>query len=88
MNRQYIISVIASSHQLKRFNRRMSAWAKGVKGVLAEAMYSVCVQCNAKHNLVNGAYTSPMSVNKLELGGYRVNQVRINSMCNFAQVFG
>lgn len=46
---------IASKHQWKRFNRRMSAWAKGV---LAEALDSVCEQRDARHTLVNGAYTS------------------------------
>jgi transposase len=50
-----LTSVIASKQQWKRFNRRMSAWAKGV---LAEALDSVCEQRNAKHVLVNGAYTS------------------------------
>lgn len=50
-----LTAVIASKHQWKRFNRRMSAWAKGV---LAEALDSVCEQRDAKHVLVNGAYTS------------------------------
>lgn len=50
-----LTTVIASKHQWKRFNRRMSAWAKGI---LAEALDSVCEQRNAKHTLVNGAYTS------------------------------
>jgi transposase len=50
-----LTAVIASKHQWKRFNRRMSAWAKGV---LAKALDSVCEQRNAKHVLVNGAYTS------------------------------
>ena len=50
-----LTAVIASKHQWKRFNRRMSAWAKGV---LAEALDSVCEQRDAKHTLVNGAYTS------------------------------
>ena len=52
-----LTAVIASKHQWKRFNRRMSAWAKGV---LAEALDSVCEQRDAKHILVNGAYTSQM----------------------------
>jgi hypothetical protein len=50
-----LTGVIASRHQWRRFNRRMSAWAKGV---LAEALDSVCEQRNARHVLVNGAYTS------------------------------
>lgn len=72
-----LTAVIASKHQWKRFNRRMSAWAKGV---LAEALDSVCEQRNAKHTLVNGAYTSQMdSTNGLLEGKregdkfYRVN---------------
>ncbi len=52
-----LTAVIASKHQWKRFNRRMSSWAKGV---LAEALDSVCEQRVAKHTLVNGAYTSQM----------------------------
>ena len=52
-----LTAVIASKHPWKRFNRRMSAWAKGV---LAEALNKVCEQRNAKHVLVNGAYTSQM----------------------------
>lgn len=50
-----LTAVMASKHQWKRFNRRMSAWAKGV---LAEALNSICEQRNARHTLVNGAYTS------------------------------
>ena len=46
-----LTAVIASKHQWRRFNRRMSAWAKGV---LAEALDSVCEQRNAKHFVVNG----------------------------------
>jgi transposase len=72
-----LTAVIASKHQWKRFNRRMSTWAKGV---LAEALDSVCEQRNAKHILVNGAYTSQMdSTNGLLEGKregdkfYRVN---------------
>lgn len=48
---------IAKKHPWKRFNRRMSAWAKGI---LAEALDAVCEQRKASHMLVNGAYTSPM----------------------------
>lgn len=50
-----LTAVIASKHQWRRFNRRMGAWAKGV---LAGALDSVCEQRNARHVLVNGAYTS------------------------------
>jgi transposase len=48
-------SQFASKYQWKRFNRTMSGWAKGV---LAEALDSVCSQREAKHVLVNAAYTS------------------------------
>jgi transposase len=64
-----LTSPIAKKHQWKRFNRRMSSWAKGT---LAEALDSVCTQRCAKHVLVNAAYTSQMdSVNGL-LQGKRV----------------
>jgi transposase len=63
-----LTSVIAPKHQWKRFNRRMSAWAKGV---LAEALDSVCEQRNAKHILVNGAYTSQMDSTNGLLEGKR-----------------
>ena len=64
-----LTAVIATKHQWKRFNRRMSSWAKGV---LAEALDSVCEQRNARHVLVNGAYTSQMdSINGL-LQGKRI----------------
>ena len=46
----------------------MSAWAKGV---LAEALDSVCEQRNAKHVLVNGAYTSQMDSTNGLLEGKR-----------------
>jgi IS605 OrfB family transposase len=72
-----LTAVIASKRQGKRFNRRMSSWAKGV---LAEALESVCEQRSAKHVLVNGAYTSQIdSTNGLLEGKregdkfYRVN---------------
>lgn len=61
-------AVITSKHQWKRFNRRMSAWAKGV---LAEALDSVCEQRNAKYTLVNGAYTSQMDSTNGLLEGKR-----------------
>lgn len=63
-----LTAVIASKHQWKRFNRRMSAWAKGV---LAEALDSVCEQRNARHVLVNGAYTSQMDSTNGLLEGRR-----------------
>lgn len=63
-----LTAVIASKHQWKRFNRRMSAWAKGV---LAEALDSVCEQRDAKHTLVNGAYTSQMDSTNGLLEGKR-----------------
>lgn len=43
-----LTAVIASKHQWKRFNRRMSAWAKGA---LAEALDSVCGSCQASCRL-------------------------------------
>ena len=64
-----LTAVIASKHQWKRFNRRMSAWAKGI---LAEALDSVCEQRQAKHTLVNGAYTSQMDSTNGLLQGKRV----------------
>ncbi|EQD57339.1 transposase IS605 OrfB, partial [mine drainage metagenome] len=48
---------MAKKQVWKRYNRRMSAWAKGV---LAEALDSVCTQRQADHRLVNAAYTSQM----------------------------
>ena len=47
----------------------MSSWAKGV---LADALDSVCTQRNAKHVLVNGAYTSQMDSTTGLLQGKRV----------------
>jgi IS605 OrfB family transposase len=43
--------------QWRKFNRRMSAWAKGV---LAQALEEVCTQRGATHVVVNAAYTSQM----------------------------
>ena len=63
-----LTAVIASKHQWKRFNRRMSAWAKGV---LAEALDSVCEQRDAEHILVNGAYTSQIDSTNGLLEGKR-----------------
>jgi hypothetical protein len=53
----------------KRYNRRMSAWAKGV---LADALDSVCTQRQATHRLVNAAYTSQMDSVTGLLEGKRV----------------
>ncbi|WP_031574104.1 MULTISPECIES: transposase [Acidithiobacillus] len=53
----------------KQYNRRMSAWAKGV---LAEALDSVCTQRQAKHCLVASAYTSQMDSVTGLLEGKRV----------------
>lgn len=60
---------IESKHQWKQFNRKMSAWAKGV---LAEALDSVCLQREAEHCLVNCAYTSQMDSLTGLLEGKRV----------------
>jgi transposase len=62
-------SPIAKKQPWKKFNRRMSSWAKGV---LADALDSVCTQRNAKHVLVNGAYTSQMDSTTGLLQGKRV----------------
>ncbi|MHB1605934.1 MAG: nuclease/transposase family protein [Leptospirales bacterium] len=53
----------------KGYNRRMSAWAKGV---LAEAVDSVCTQRQADHHLVNAACTSQMDSVTGLLEGKRV----------------
>lgn len=63
-----LTAVMASKPPWKRFNRRMSAWAKGV---LAEALDSVGEQRNAKPVLVNGAYTSQMDSTNGLLEGRR-----------------
>lgn len=62
-------SPIASKVQWKKYNRRMSAWAKGV---LAESLDSVCKQRKASHVLVCGAYTSQMDSTNGLLQGKRV----------------
>ncbi|MBK1718846.1 transposase [Thiocystis violacea] len=64
-----LTSPMASQVPWKRYNRRMSGWAKGV---LAEALDSVCEQRDAKHVLVNGAYTSQMDSTTGLLQGKRV----------------
>ena len=62
-------SPIAAKAQWRRYNRRMSAWAKGV---LAESLDSVCTQRKASHVLVCGAYTSQMDSTTGWLQGKRV----------------
>jgi hypothetical protein len=64
-----LTSPIASKVQWKKYNRRMSAWAKGV---LAQSLDSVCMQRGAKHVLVNAAYTSQMDSATGLLEGKRV----------------
>ncbi len=68
---------IALQQAWKRYNRRMSAWARGV---LAEALDSVCTQRQAEHCLVNDAYTSQMDSVTGLLEGKRVGDkfYRIN----------
>lgn len=62
-------SPIASKQQWRRFNRKMSSWAKGT---LAEALDSVCTQRGAKHVLVNAAYTSQVDSTTGLLQGKRL----------------
>jgi hypothetical protein len=50
-------SPVRGKVQWRKYNRRMSAWAKGV---LAQALYEVCTQRGATHIVVNAAYTSQM----------------------------
>jgi len=64
-----LTSPIAKKQVWKQYNRRMSAWAKGV---LAEALDSVCAQRQAEHGLVNAAYTSQMDSVTGLLEGKRV----------------
>lgn len=64
-----LTSPIASKHQWKRFNRRMSSWAKGV---LAEALESVTEQRGAELQLVASAYTSQIDSQTRRLEGKRV----------------
>ncbi|WP_028220968.1 transposase [Paraburkholderia oxyphila] len=52
-----LTSPIKGKGQWRKYNRRMSAWAKGV---LARALYEVCEQRGATHVVVNAAYTSQM----------------------------
>lgn len=64
-----LTSPIAKKQVWKKFNRRMSAWAKGV---LAQSLEEVCVQREASHVLVNAAYTSQMDSTNGLLEGKRV----------------
>lgn len=52
-----LTSPIRGKVQWRKYNRRMSAWAKGV---LAQALEEVCLQRGATHVVVNAAYTSQM----------------------------
>ena len=60
---------IRGNVQWRKYNRRMSAWAKGV---LARAMDEVCTQRGATHVVVNAAYTSQMDSFTGLLEGKRV----------------
>lgn len=64
-----LTSPIAAKQNWKRFNRRMSGWAKGV---LAQSLEEVVLQRKADHVLVNGAYTSQMDSTNGLLEGKRV----------------
>jgi transposase len=64
-----LTSPIGKKQQWKKFNRRMSSWAKGT---LADALESVCTQRQAKSVLVNAAYTSQMDSTTGWLQGKRV----------------
>ncbi|WP_276981977.1 zinc ribbon domain-containing protein [Ferrimicrobium acidiphilum] len=59
---------IAKRRPWKKYNRRMSAWARGT---LAEALESTTQQRKARHVLVNAAYTSQMDPNTHLLEGKR-----------------
>ncbi|WP_298207896.1 hypothetical protein [Ferrimicrobium sp.] len=60
---------IAKKQPWKKYNRRVSAWAKGT---LAEALESTTQQRKARHVLVNAAYTSQMDSATHLLEGKRV----------------
>jgi hypothetical protein len=64
-----LTSPIAAKQQWRKFNRRMSSWAKGT---LADALDSVCTQRKARRVLVNAAYTSQMDSANGLLQGKRV----------------
>ena len=75
MDKAYIVvsedltSPIGKKQQWKKFNRRMSSWAKGV---LADSLDSVCTQRGAEHISVNSAYTTQMDSTTGLLKGKRV----------------
>ncbi|WP_029045425.1 transposase [Cupriavidus sp. amp6] len=64
-----LTSPIKGRSQWRSYNRRMSAWAKGV---LAQAIDEVCAQRGATHVVVNAAYTSQMDSFTGLLEGKRV----------------
>ena len=64
-----LTSPISKKKPWKRYNRRMSAWAKGL---LAKALETVCQQRGANHFLVAAAYTSQMDSVTGLLEGKRV----------------
>jgi hypothetical protein len=64
-----LTSQFAKKYPWKRFNRRMSGWAKGA---LAKALDSVCMQREASHELVNCSWTSQMDSTTGLLEGKRV----------------
>jgi IS605 OrfB family transposase len=64
-----LTSPIRRKVQWRNYNRRMSAWAKGV---LAQALEEVCTQRGATHVVVNAAYTSQMDSFTGLLEGKRV----------------
>ena len=64
-----LTSPIGKKQQWKKFNRRMSSWAKGV---LADSLDSVCTQRGAEHISVNSAYTTQMDSTTGLLKGKRV----------------
>lgn len=64
-----LTSPIRGKNQWRNYNRRMSAWAKGV---LAQALDEVCEQRGATHVVVNAAYTSQMDSFTGLLEGRRV----------------
>ena len=60
---------IKGKAQWRKYNRRMSGWAKSV---LAQALEEVCSQRGATHVVVNAAYTSQMDSFSGLLEGRRV----------------
>lgn len=63
---------IKGKAQWRKYNRRMSGWAKGV---LAQALEEVCSQRGATHVVVNAAYTSQMDSFTGLLEGKRVGDM-------------